>query len=94
MTATLAFNAAPSGGIKNNQTVTVTAAGHTGTTAYVLQVSHPHGGTEQHGFTTNGGGGATITFTPCGSPGTYTVSSYLAVQPQVATASLTIGGST
>ena len=94
MTATLAFNAAPSGGIKVGQTVTVTAAGHTGTTNYVLQISHPHGGTEQHAFTTSGGGGATITFTPSGSPGTYTCTSYLAAQPTVATANIVIGGST
>lgn len=91
MSATLAFNAAPSGGQKANQVVTVTAAGHAGTTAYVLQVAHPHGGTEQHSFTTSGGGGATITFTPSVN-GTFTVTSVLAVQPAVATASLNVGG--
>ena len=91
MSATLAFNAAPSGGYKASSTVTVTAAGHAATTAYIATITTPHGGTITIPFTTSGAGGATFTFVPMVA-GAHTVTSALATPATVATATINTGG--
>lgn len=49
---------------KTWSSATVTIAGAVAATNYALQIVHPHGGNENKPFTTDGGGGAVITYLP------------------------------
>ena len=60
MAATVSVSANPKVGVPT----TVTVAGASNNTAYVLRIAHPGGGTETHNVTTNGSGGVSVTYVP------------------------------